>query len=137
VIASWVAPAIPPRIRRFVLALVAWPPLGVAAAAAIGQATGCAELSASCTPPAGLYPWVAQAAILAGLIAVPAIARVLVGGTFAVALLAVPVAAAQTAGGATYDRTHGPASLIAILALAWAAGVGAMLRRRAGSRVIR
>ena len=109
--------------RRGLLALAAWPPLGIAAASIIGAATGCAAFSASCTSTATFYPWIAQLVILTALLLLPTVARVLAGGTLAVALLAFPVAAALSASGATYDRVHGPPSLIAILAVVWLAGV--------------
>ena len=109
--------------RRSFLALAAWPPLGIAAASLIGQATGCAAFSAACTTEATYYPWVAQFVIVAALLLVPAAARVLVGGTIAVVVLAFPVTAALAAGGATYDPVHGPPALITILALAWVLGV--------------
>lgn len=116
--------------RRGILALAAWPPIGIAAASLIGDATGCAAFSASCTSAATYYPWVAQVVILAGLLLLPAIARILAGGTIAVAVLAFPVAAALSASGATYDRVHGPPSLIAILAVAWVLGVIVMALRQ-------
>jgi hypothetical protein len=123
-----------PGVRRIVGAAVAWPPLGIAAAALIGEATGCAAFEASCTAPAHLYPWFAQAAILLGLLAAPGVSRLLAGGTAAVVILAFPVAAALSAGGATYDRARGPAALIAVLAVAWAVGVAAMVLRRSARR---
>jgi hypothetical protein len=125
-----------PGLRRLLRALIAWPPLGIAAAALIGQATGCAAFEASCAAPADLYPWVAQGAILLALLALPGIARILAGGTLAVFILAFPVAAVLSASGATYDRTYGPAALLAVLAIAWALGVGAVLMRRAVTRSI-
>ena len=94
--------------RRGILALAAWPPLGIAAASVIGDATGCAAFSAACTSVATFYPWIAQVAILAALLLLPAVSRVLAGGTIAVAALAFPVAAALSASGANYDRVHGP-----------------------------
>ncbi len=109
--------------RRGILALVAWPPLGIAAASLIGEATGCAAFSAACTSVSTLYPWLAQIVIMAGLLLLPALARILVGGTIAVAALAFPVAAALSASGAGYDRVHGPPSLIGILAIVWLGGV--------------
>jgi hypothetical protein len=123
-----------PGARRLVRAVIAWPPLGIAAAAIIGEATGCAAFEATCTAPADLYPWLAQAGILLALLALPRIARVLTGGTVAVAILAFPVAAALSASGASYDRTYGPAALIVVLAVVWAMGVAAVLLRRAVTR---
>ncbi|MBA3875381.1 MAG: hypothetical protein C0498_00350 [Anaerolinea sp.] len=123
-----------PGARRILRAVVAWPPLGIAAAAVIGEATGCAAFEATCAPPADLYPWFAQSAIVLALFAVPGVARVFAGGTLAVAILAFPVAAVLSAGGASYDRTYGPAALIVILAIVWAVGVGAALMRRVVTR---
>lgn len=123
-----------PGMRRLLRAVVAWPPLGIAAAAVIGEATGCAAFEAICTPPADLYPWFAQVAIILALLAVPGAARVLAGGTLAVAILAFPVAAVLLAGGANYDRRYGPAALIAVLAVVWAVGVAAVLLRRVATR---
>lgn len=127
---GWRGSTISPALRRLVRALIAWPPLGIAAAALIGEATGCAAFEATCTSLAGLYPWVAQGAIILALLAVPAAARVLAGGTAAVVVLALPVAAVLSAWGASYDRTRGPAALIAVLAVAWAAGIGVTFLRR-------
>jgi hypothetical protein len=72
-------------IRRLGLALVAWPPIGLAAAAAIGDITGCATYSVECAGSDTLLPWLAQAAILGLLLLLPPLARVLVGGTIAAA----------------------------------------------------
>lgn len=115
--------------RRFLLALAAWPPLGITAASVIGQSTGCAVFSASCTSGSALLPWLAQVVILLALVLVPSLARLLIGGTVAVAIVAFPVAAALSAGGADYDRVYGPASFIAALGLAWVVGVGLMVAR--------
>jgi Meckel syndrome type 1 protein len=135
---SWAGYSLPtsPGSRRLLRAVIAWPPLGIAAAAVIGEATGCAAFEATCTAPADLYPWFAQAAILVVLLVLPAVARILAGGTVAVAVLAFPVAAALSASGASYDRTYGPAALIAVLAVVWVLGVGAVLLRRAVTRGI-
>ncbi len=118
-------------MHRLLGALIAWPPIGIAAAALIGGATGCAAFSATCTETAQLYPWIAQAAILLALLAVPAVARILVLGTVAVLVAAFPVAAVLSASGATYDRVYGPTSLIGILAFAWLGGVLVGVIRRA------
>jgi hypothetical protein len=123
-------------MRRLLRAFVAWPPLGIAAAAIIGDATGCAAFEATCTAPADLYPWFAQAAIILALLAIPGVARVLAGGTVAIVVLAFPVTAVLSASGATYDRTYGPAALLGLLAIAWGLGVGAVLLRRAVTRAI-
>ncbi|MEO8469188.1 MAG: DnaJ domain-containing protein [Chloroflexota bacterium] len=120
--------------RRVLFALLAWPPLGIAAAALIGESTGCAAFSASCTREGAILPWLAQVAILLVLLAVPPVARVLIGGTAAVLLVAFPAAATLSAGGARYDKAYGPASLLAILAVAWIIGVAVMAIRAGRKR---
>lgn len=120
--------------RRLLTAVAAWPPIGIVLAAAIGQATGCAVFAATCTREGSILPWVGQVIVILALLAVPVLARAFVGGTIGVALLAFPAVAVLSAGGATYDPTYGPASLAAVLAIGWVAGVGAMtvriIRRR-------
>lgn len=120
--------------RRLLTAVAAWPPIGIVLAAAIGQATGCAVFAATCTREGSILPWVAQVIVILALLAVPVLARAFVGGTIGVVLLAFPAVAVLSAGGATYDPTYGPASLAAVLAIGWVAGVAVMavriLRRR-------
>lgn len=120
--------------RRVLFALLAWPPLGIAAAALIGESTGCAAFSTGCTREAALLPWLAQGVILLILLAVPFLARLLVAGTAAVLIVAFPAAATLSASGARYDRAYGPASLLAILAIAWIIGVVVMAIRAARKR---
>jgi hypothetical protein len=119
-------------IRRLRLALVGWPPLGVAAAIAAGDVTGCAIYAAGCTGVAPLLPWIAQAAILALLLLLPPLARLLAVGTVAVLLALVPATAVLIALGASGQPQAGFA-LGVLLALAWLAGVAfgavAVLRR--------
>jgi hypothetical protein len=109
-------------IRRLRLALVAWPPLGVAAAIATGDATGCASAAASCTGVAPLLPWLGQVVILALLMLLPPLARFLAFGTVAVLLALVPATAVLLALGAGSTPQAGFA-LGLLLALAWLAGV--------------
>jgi len=119
-------------IRRLGLALVAWPPIGLAAAAAIGDLTGCTSYSADCGGSDTLLPWLAQAAILGLLLLLPALARLLVGGTIGVLVALVPVTAfllVVGAGGAPESAF----ALGALLAAAWIAGVAWAARGAARS----
>ncbi|NJD28209.1 MAG: J domain-containing protein [Chloroflexi bacterium] len=109
-------------IRRLRLALIAWPPLGVAAAVAAGDVTGCAVAAAACTGVAPLTPWLAQVVILALLMLLPPVARFLAFGTVAVLLALVPATAVLLAIGAGGAPQAGFA-LGVLLALAWLAGV--------------
>jgi curved DNA-binding protein CbpA len=109
-------------IRRLGLALVAWPPLGLASAAAIGDITGCTSYSAACGGSDAILPWLAQAVILGLLLLLPPLARLFVGGTIGVLLALVPVTAfllVVGAGGAPQSAFV----LGALLAAAWIGGV--------------
>ena len=119
-------------IRRLGLALVAWPPIGLAAAAAIGDITGCTTYSADCAGSDSLLPWLAQAAILGLLLLLPPLARLFVGGTVAVLLALVPVTAVLLVlggGGAPQSAF----ALAILLAGAWIGGVAWAARGAARS----
>jgi Meckel syndrome type 1 protein len=130
------------RTERVVLALLAWPPIGLLAASLIGAATGCARYAASCEPGAEWYPWLAQSAVAAALIGLASasarIGRALAAGTIALLAVAVPAALLLAAAGATWDPINGPSALSVVLGLGWLAGVlaeasGWLARRRAGA----
>jgi hypothetical protein len=110
--------------RRLGFALLAWAPLGLAAAAIIGQVTGCTAYSASCDAAEPLLPWLAQAAILGILLLVPALSRILAVGTFALLLVLLPLAGFFVAFGGA-GQSEGAVTLVVLLSLAWLAGVGA------------
>jgi curved DNA-binding protein CbpA len=109
-------------IRRLGLALVAWPPVGLAAAAAIGDITGCTAYSAECGGSDTLLPWLAQAAILGLLLLLPPLARLFVGGTIAVLVALVPITALLIVIGAGGAPQAGFV-LALLLAGAWLVGV--------------
>ena len=114
--------------RRLGLVLLAWPPLGLAAATAIGQATGCLSYSVSCSSADRLLPWLAQALIVGLLLASPWLARLLGAGTVAAVVALVPGVGILTALGGASSAESGPV-LAGWLALAWVAGVGLAARR--------
>jgi hypothetical protein len=123
-------------VRRLGLALVAWPPIGLAAAAAIGEITGCSTFSADCGGSDPLLPWLAQAGILGLLLLLPPVARLLAGGAVAVVLALVPITGFLVVVGASGAPQAGFA-LAFLLAFAWLAGVAwsiAMARRRGQAR---
>lgn len=108
-------------MRRLGLVLLAWPPLGLAAATAIGGATGCLTYSSTCDGTDQLLPWVAQALILGILLLVPLLARILAAGTVVSLVALLPGTAIITAlGGAS--SPDGPPVLAGWLVLAWLAG---------------
>jgi len=112
---------------RIILALVGWPPLGVLAATLIGEATGCASFSVACRPGNELLPIAAGLALFGLLLAIPALARLSAAGTVAIALTAVPVAAFVIEAEAPADTVPNAGAALAILGLAWLAGIVAVL----------
>jgi hypothetical protein len=129
---AWLGGPSDDPVRRLGLALVAWPPIGLAAAAAIGDMTGCAAYSAACGGSEPLLPWLAQAAILGLLLLLPPIARLLAGGAFGVLIALVPITGFLLAVGGTGAPQAAPV-MTALLAAAWLAGIAwtaRSLRRR-------
>ena len=124
---AWLGGPADDPVRRLGLALVAWPPIGLAAAAAIGEVTGCTAYSAACGGSDPLLPWLAQAAILGLLLLLPPIARILAGGAIAVLIALVPITAFLLAMGASGAP---PAGIVLAVLL----GGGVARRDRAGRR---
>lgn len=132
---AWLGGPAEDPIRRLGLALVAWPPVGLAAAAAIGEATGCASYSAACGGSEPMLPWLAQAAILGLLLLLPPVARLLAGGAIAVLIALVPITVLLIAVGGSGAPQVGFA-LAVLLGVAWLVGVGLTARyvlRRPGT----
>jgi hypothetical protein len=130
---TWLGGQADDPLRRLGPALIAWPPLGLAAAVAIDEVTGCAAYAASCGPAEPMLPWLAQAVILGFMLLLPPVTRLLVGGSIGVLLALVPVTAFLVAvGGAGAPQAAGVMAVL--LAAAWVAGVGwsaaATARRR-------
>lgn len=122
------APADDP-VRRLGLALVAWPPIGLALAALIGDATGCATFGAQCAGAEPILPWLAQAVVLGLLLLLPPVARLLAFGTVAVLVGLVPITAFLLALGASGAPQAG-AALAVLVAAIWAVGVALALAMR-------
>jgi hypothetical protein len=116
-------------VRRFGLALVAWPPIGLALAALIGDATGCASFGAQCDGAEPMLPWLAQAVVLGLLLLLPPVARVLAFGTVAILVGLVPITAFLLAVGASGAPQAGPA-LAVLLATSWVVGVALAIAMR-------
>jgi hypothetical protein len=112
---------------RIILALFGWPPLGVVAATLIGEATGCASFSVACRSGDELLPIAVGLAFFGLLLAIPALARLSAAGTVAIALTAVPVAAFVIKAEAPADAVPNSGAALAILGLAWFAGIVAVL----------
>jgi hypothetical protein len=127
---NWLGGAGDDPVRRFGIALVAWPPIGLAAAAAIGEVTGCSAYAATCSGTDTLLPWLAQAGILGLLLLLPPLARLLAGGSVAILLALVPVTAFLLVVGGAGEPEAGFA-LAFLLGVAWILGVvGAIVAAR-------
>jgi len=120
-------------LRRIGLVLLAWAPLGIAAAGLIGDITGCATYSTACDGTDPFLPWVAQAIILGVLLVIAPLTRILAVGAIATVLGLVPATGLVIAMGGA--RSSLAASVLAgALALAWLVGVGWAVRRMLGAR---
>jgi Meckel syndrome type 1 protein len=108
---------------RVGLALVGWPPLGVALSTVAGEVTGCGRFSASCVELFGVGTWLAQLAIIAILLALPSVAVLSAVGTVAALAAAVPTAVILSAAGGSREPAASASVLGAVLALAYLAGV--------------
>ena len=108
---------------RFAMALLGWPPLGVFAAAAIDQSTGCGRYAASCPEISSPGTWIVHAAILLLLLAVPAVAAWSAHGTIAALVAGIPSAIVLSAAGGTNVREQSGPILLGVLAIAYLLGV--------------
>jgi hypothetical protein len=117
------------------VALVGWPPLGLAVALAAGEATGCGRFAATCVDPLAGGIWIVQVAIIGLLLAVPALAGLAAAGTLAVLAAAVPGAVVLSTFGGSRSPEAASGVLLGLLAVAWLVGVGFAAVRR--SRTVR
>jgi hypothetical protein len=115
---------------RVAIALLGWPPLGVALATIAGEMTGCSRFAAGCVELFGVGTWLAQLAIIALLLALPAVAAASAFGTLAALAAAVPTAVFLSATGGSREPEAAAAILAAVLAVAYVAGVVVAIVRR-------
>ena len=111
-------------------AIVGWLPIAFGIGWLAGEMTGCGRFAATCDSTADPFVLLLQAAVLAVLLLVPALASVTVMGS--IALLSTAVAATLILS-ATGDATDGDARrsvLGAVLLLAWLAGLAIGVVRR-------
>jgi hypothetical protein len=120
---------------RVALALVGWPPIGLGVALAAGELSGCSRFAATCVEPLSGGIWLAQAAIIALLLALPVVAAIAAAGSLAVLAAAIPSAVILSALGGSRSPGAAAGVLIAMLAAAWLVGVAVAVARR--SRTVR
>lgn len=128
------ATAVPWPVRptgRIGLALIGWPPVGLALALAIGELTGCGRFSAGCVEVFSVGGWILQVALIGALIVVPPLAGIAAAGTVAVLAASVPAAVVLSAAGGSRQPDAAGGLLLAALAVAWASGIGLAVVRRA------
>jgi curved DNA-binding protein CbpA len=119
-----------PRLRapttsagRLAIALLGWPPLGLAAATAIGESSGCGRFAASCGELSSPGTWIVQAAILILLLALPRIAAWSAHGALAALVVGAPAAVVLSAGGGARQPETSASVLTIVVAAAYILGV--------------
>jgi hypothetical protein len=120
---------------RAAIALLGWPPLGVAFAAIISETSGCGRFAASCVDTFDLGTWAGQLAIIGLLLALPKLASISAIGTLAMLTASVPGAILLSAAGGAQDRNAAASVLTAVLIGAYVVGVVIALAR--GTRTMR
>ena len=117
-------------VGRLGMALLGWPPLGIFVGVAVDQGTGCGRYAASCGELYAPGTWLVNAVIVLLLLAIPRVAAWSAHGTLAALVVGVPSAIALSAGGGSnVPEASGPV-LLAVLAIAYLAGVGYAVVRR-------
>ncbi len=123
---------------RVVLALVGWPPIGLAIVAALGELSGCGRFAATCGADMvgafGAATWLVQIVVLGVLLVLPPLARVAAAGAIGLLAASIPVAILLSAIGGSRDPATASLLLVILLAIAWLAGAAIEL---AGGRATR
>lgn len=124
---GWVGPLRSPG--RLLTALIAWPPIGLAAALTFGELTGCARFAAECADATTPWPWLLQLLTIATFLTLPSVARIAVSGTYATLIAVTPLTLFLLTGGGGAPDFAG-LLLFAGLAVAWTIGIAVALARR-------
>jgi hypothetical protein len=103
--------------------LLGWPPLGLAAATAIGESSGCGRFAASCGELSSPGTWIVQAAILILLLALPRVAAWSVHGALAALVVGAPAAVVLSAGGGARQPETSASVLTIVVVAAYVLGV--------------
>ena len=117
---------------EFGIALVGWPPIGIAIASLAGEVTGCGRFAASCIDMFAIGTWLAQITVIVILLALPTLAAVSAVGTLAALAASVPTAVFLSATGGSREPVASGAILAGVLAIAYVAGAVLALVRRVG-----
>jgi hypothetical protein len=121
---------------RIGLALVGWPPIGVAIATIAGEVTGCGRFAATCVEVFGVGTWLAQVAVFLVMLALPSLAALSAVGTVAALAASIPTAVILSASGGSREPAASASILGGVLAVAYLLGFAfALARRRQRGRV--
>ncbi|HEY3522149.1 MAG TPA: hypothetical protein VGK63_00475, partial [Candidatus Limnocylindrales bacterium] len=112
---------------RAIVALVGWPPIGLAIVALLGELSGCGRFAASCGTEVvgafGVATWLVQLVVVGVLFALPPLARAAAGGSIALLAASIPVAVFLSAIGGARDPATASVLLVGLLGVAWIVGV--------------
>ncbi len=112
----------PDRRWRILLAVAGWPPIGLALATLLMDASGCSRFAATCPAAVPVVAWLIQPAVIAVLALGPVLAATAAFASVAALVVVVPVAAVLAVGTVPESRAGAPALAVAV-ALAWFAGI--------------
>ena len=115
---------------RVARAIIGWLPIALGIGWLAGEMTGCGRFAATCDSTADPFVLLLQAAVLAVLLLVPAIASVTVMGSIALLSAAVVATLILSATGGAADGDARRSVLGAVLLLAWLAGLAIAVIRR-------
>jgi DnaJ domain len=116
-------PSSPMLSPRTMVALLAWPPIGLAAAGLFGEVSGCTRYAATCADTSGLVPWAIQIPVLLVFLLLPAVARLAAVGSVAVLIAAVPAGLTFAVAGGNHAAGTASALLLSICVIAYAVGI--------------
>jgi hypothetical protein len=119
-------PRLPARIAR---AIIGWIPIALAIGWLGGELSGCARFAADCDPSSSAATWLFQAAALAVLLLLPALATPAAIAAIAAVVVAVPASLILAAPGTDSPSTEATTAFGVLLAIAWVGGLGLAVGR--------
>ena len=115
---------------RIVRGIIGWLPIAFGIGWLAGEMTGCGRFAATCDSTADPFVLLLQAAVLAVLLLVPALASVAAMGSIALLSAAVVTALVLSATGGAADGESRRSALGAALLVAWLIGIAIAVIRR-------
>ena len=118
---------------RLVRAIVGWLPIAFGISWLVGELTGCGRFAATCDGMADPFVLLVQAAVLAGLVLLPAVASIAAAAAVALFVAAIGGALVLSASGGAADGASRESALGVVLVVAWLIGAVVALVRRVGA----